>query len=151
MIFFLENTSCIRKPQVISGGVCTPCTLPLDPSLVFERHNPQSQYWSYNLSWSQLIFTPSSSVVGNLWPSFLSNSPGEGGRDTLKVFRWGWLPLRLWIPNTLNQIKFSFILQPKKSLLLIPDSLFLRNLGLPQSSQIKISFYDNNNYCNHSI
>ena len=33
--FFLQNTSCIRKPQVISGGggVCTPCTLPLDPPL----------------------------------------------------------------------------------------------------------------------
>ena len=32
--FFLQNTSCIRKPQVIPGGVCTPCTLPLDPPLV---------------------------------------------------------------------------------------------------------------------
>ena len=34
--FFFRNTSCIRKPQVISGGggVCTPCTLPLDPPLV---------------------------------------------------------------------------------------------------------------------
>ena len=32
--FFLQNTSCIRKAQVISGGgVCTPCTLPLDPPL----------------------------------------------------------------------------------------------------------------------
>ena len=33
--FFLENSSCIRKPQVISGGggVRTPCTLPLDPPL----------------------------------------------------------------------------------------------------------------------
>ena len=32
--FFLRNTSCIRKPQVISGrGVRTPCTLPLDPPL----------------------------------------------------------------------------------------------------------------------
>ena len=32
--FFLQNTSCIRKPQVISGGgVRTPCTLPLDPPL----------------------------------------------------------------------------------------------------------------------
>ena len=31
--FFLENTSCIRKPQVIPGGVRTPCTLPLDPPL----------------------------------------------------------------------------------------------------------------------
>ena len=30
---FLQNTSCIRKPQVISGGVDTPCTLPLDPPL----------------------------------------------------------------------------------------------------------------------
>ena len=31
--FFWQNTSCIRKPQVISGGGeggCTPCTLPLD-------------------------------------------------------------------------------------------------------------------------
>ena len=36
--FFLQNTSCIRKPQVISGvrggGVRTPCTLPLDPPLL---------------------------------------------------------------------------------------------------------------------
>ena len=35
--FFLQNTSCIRKPQVISGGggggLRTPCTLPLDPPL----------------------------------------------------------------------------------------------------------------------
>ena len=32
--FFLQNTSCIRKPQVISGGgVRTPCTLSLDPLL----------------------------------------------------------------------------------------------------------------------
>ena len=32
--FFLQKyTSCIRKPQVISGGVRTPCTLPLDPPL----------------------------------------------------------------------------------------------------------------------
>ena len=34
--FFWQNTSCIRKLQVISGGgrgVRTPCTLPLDPSL----------------------------------------------------------------------------------------------------------------------
>ena len=28
--FFWQNTSCIRKPQAISGGVRTPCTLPLD-------------------------------------------------------------------------------------------------------------------------
>ena len=30
IVFFWQNTSCIRKPQVISGGrgVCTPCTLP---------------------------------------------------------------------------------------------------------------------------
>ena len=36
IVFFLQNTSCIRKPQVISGrGVRTPCTLPLDPPLLF--------------------------------------------------------------------------------------------------------------------
>ena len=38
--FFLQNTSCIRKPQVISGrggaGV-HPCTLPLDPPQLFNR------------------------------------------------------------------------------------------------------------------
>ena len=36
LFFFFQNTSCIRKPQVISGrgGVRTPCTLPLDLPLV---------------------------------------------------------------------------------------------------------------------
>ena len=29
-----DCTVLIRKPQVISGGVRTPCTLPLDPPLV---------------------------------------------------------------------------------------------------------------------
>ena len=36
IVFFWQNTSCIRKPQVIlggGGGVRTPCTLPLDPPL----------------------------------------------------------------------------------------------------------------------
>ena len=38
IVFFLQNTSCIRKPQVISGvggggGVRTLCTLPPDPPL----------------------------------------------------------------------------------------------------------------------
>ena len=33
IVFFSQNTSCIRKPQVISGRVRTPCTLPLDPPL----------------------------------------------------------------------------------------------------------------------
>ena len=41
---FLQNTSCIRKPQVISGGVRTPYTLPLDPPLC-------------NLSPSQRVFS----------------------------------------------------------------------------------------------
>ena len=44
-IFFLQNTSCIRKPQVISGGggVRTPCTLPLDPPLHFIERTPLSR------------------------------------------------------------------------------------------------------------
>ena len=59
--FFLQNTNCIRKPQVISGeggGVRTPCTLPLDPPLplpypsgpLFSRaavplcHTPQARF-----------------------------------------------------------------------------------------------------------
>ena len=35
IVFFWQNTSCIRKPQVISGGGGgrTPCTLPLAPPL----------------------------------------------------------------------------------------------------------------------
>ena len=32
-VFFLQNTSYIREPFVISKGVRTPCTLPLDPPL----------------------------------------------------------------------------------------------------------------------
>ena len=45
--FFLQNTSCIRKPQVISGGggVRTPCTLPLDPPLI----SVYSKYYPYLL------------------------------------------------------------------------------------------------------
>ena len=44
--FFLQNTSCIRKPRVISeeggGGVRTPCTLPLDsPLLTIARQSTQ--------------------------------------------------------------------------------------------------------------
>ena len=42
IVFFLQNTSCIRKLQVISrgGGVRTPCTLPLDPPLSFDLPIP---------------------------------------------------------------------------------------------------------------
>ena len=38
IVFFSQNTSCIRKPQVISGGrgVRTPCTLPLDPPMTLK-------------------------------------------------------------------------------------------------------------------
>ena len=36
IFFFLQNASCFRKPQVISGGgMRTPCTLPLDLPLLF--------------------------------------------------------------------------------------------------------------------
>ena len=43
IVFFLQNTSCIRKPQVISGGGrgAHPCTLSLDPPLLF--HLPARQ------------------------------------------------------------------------------------------------------------
>ena len=47
------NASCIRKPQVISGGgggrVQTPCTLPLDPSLyyfVYYITTLKTTFWS---------------------------------------------------------------------------------------------------------
>ena len=52
IVFFLQNTSCIRKPQVISGGgVRTPCTLPLDPplsqSVICWCHNQMFSHWCY--------------------------------------------------------------------------------------------------------
>ena len=37
VFLYLQNTSCIRKPQVISGGVRSPCPLPLDPPLKLEK------------------------------------------------------------------------------------------------------------------
>ena len=42
--FFWQNTSCIRKPQVISGGAGgrTPCTFPLDPPLQHETRRQKS-------------------------------------------------------------------------------------------------------------
>ena len=46
IVFFLilQNTSCIRKPQVISGGgggCATPAPFPLDPSLYYKTRNIQ--------------------------------------------------------------------------------------------------------------
>ena len=49
--FFLHNTSCIRKPQVISGGGRTPCTLPLDPPLTYnEIYEEQEPIRTYDVS-----------------------------------------------------------------------------------------------------
>ena len=50
IVFFLQNTSCIRKLQVISGGggVRTPCTLPLDPPL----------YPEFCLKWMYITRSP---------------------------------------------------------------------------------------------
>ena len=56
IVFFWENTSCIRKPQVISGGrgggVRTPCTLPLDPPLwiLYATRNQPTQGLVYGTS-----------------------------------------------------------------------------------------------------
>ena len=46
-LFFLQNTSCIRIPQVISGGVRTPCTLSLD--LPLHDHAKYQKPWYYKL------------------------------------------------------------------------------------------------------
>ena len=44
-IFFGQNTSCIRKPQIISGwGVRTPRTLPLDPPLLITNLPGSTHY-----------------------------------------------------------------------------------------------------------
>ena len=53
--FFSQNTSCIRKRQVISGvGVRTPYTLPLDPHLLLgTRQSVMDQFVFPGLSWEQ--------------------------------------------------------------------------------------------------
>ena len=52
IVFFSQNTSCIRKPQVISGGrgVRTPCTLPLDPPLPPEQKLISNSHQPYLLT-----------------------------------------------------------------------------------------------------
>ena len=76
---FLQNTSCIRKPQVISGeegGGGTPCTLPLDPpmyelftfglcqyagSTLFLRLQSRNNFTVF-IRFSTFVTTPSSSL-----------------------------------------------------------------------------------------
>ena len=44
-----DSTVLIRKPQVISGGVRTPCTLPLDPPLyvpLYEKRSNKPSSWA---------------------------------------------------------------------------------------------------------
>ena len=56
VFFFLQNTSCIRKPQVISGGVRTPCTLPLDPPLIHQATWPHFSKQRHQLEARVLLF-----------------------------------------------------------------------------------------------
>ena len=50
IVFVLQNTSRIRKPQVISGaGGCTPCTLPLDLPLELLTPNPIPRNVNYKI------------------------------------------------------------------------------------------------------
>ena len=68
--FFLQNTSCIRKPQVISGGgVRTPCTLPLDPPLLLiaKVHTVLK-----NLTWPSI--TESDRMQNEFYPRALEHS-----------------------------------------------------------------------------
>ena len=66
--FFLQNTSCIRKPQVISGGgrVRTPCTLPLDPPL-----NSVPKPRSKKNKFASSSFTDERKEVFYVWISFV--------------------------------------------------------------------------------
>ena len=66
--FSLQNTTCTRKPQVISGGggVRTPCILPLDP---FLRQQSRSQkelrglFLLFYLFVSKVAISPNSPIV----------------------------------------------------------------------------------------
>ena len=61
---FLQNTSCIRKPQVISRGgggrVRTPCTLPLDPPLICTVANTYSHLMTapFKAKWRKVFLLP---------------------------------------------------------------------------------------------
>jgi len=55
---FLQNTSCIRKPQVISGGggVRTPCPLPLDPPLDILSNRPMARFQDLTIFYNRIDF-----------------------------------------------------------------------------------------------
>ena len=70
--FFWQNTSCIRKPLVTSGGVRTPCTLPLDPPLrLYTSESPRTFVWmdeKYSLQ------IPDSNSPKRIWFKNVSDS-----------------------------------------------------------------------------
>ena len=88
VFFFLQNTSCIRKMQVISegGGVRTPCTFPLDPPLC----NVSFCWWLIAVMWSFLFQGLDLLLPGDSWFSkwcqFLP--PGEGGTRPIFGYKW---------------------------------------------------------------
>ena len=67
IVFFLQNTSCIRKPQVISGGVRTPCTLPIDPPLLIA--DKFASFWMFpkGLYHSLFCFINDLYILYNYW------------------------------------------------------------------------------------
>ena len=84
LIFILQNTSCIRNPQVISGrgeGVRTPCTLPLDPPLML-----------FHLQWSIPHW-----IVSKIETFFLLD------HKSLRFWLWLQLWLRRWWKPSLIQ------------------------------------------------
>ena len=58
VFLFLQNTSCIKKPQVTwRGGGHTPCTLPLDPPLI-KSHSPLKTAIKYGSTPEEYESTP---------------------------------------------------------------------------------------------
>ena len=96
--FFLQKTSCIRKPQVISdgGGVRTPCTLPLDPPLRLLRVSQEVYKLSLQMASAMKQFG------FNSWKSLIC----KDFQDYVHIIPWNYVQLHLaygylvWRPSS---------------------------------------------------
>ena len=98
--FFLQKTSCIRKPQVISDaggrGVRTPCTLPLDPPLRLLRVSQEVYKLSLQMASAMKQFG------FNSWKSLIC----KDFQDYVHISPWNYVQLNLaygylvWRPSS---------------------------------------------------
>ena len=97
--FFLQKTSCIRKPQVISDGgwgLRTPCILPLDPPLRLLRVSQEVYKLSLQMASAMKQFG------FNSWKSLIC----KDFQDYVHIIPWNYVQLNLaygylvWRPSS---------------------------------------------------